>query len=210
MKRLSDKEKSAFYKYEVYREAGETLTIKVSPKPIPNLPDLYVRDEESDITGTLVFTGQPDYRKEHRHLSSRPDTPKNTGKVYEFVFFPTNNHIHVSEEVMTNFRAAYFDFDNPNNQSIDWKYWKNRLESHQKIPVFYRPNKDLVKEQKGPIKDMGLSYLYKITYKHSAKELIQTYQNNHCTDFSEAVWGYTNDTDALKRQNTSLPCDGNS
>ncbi|MEM6767952.1 MAG: TIGR03986 family CRISPR-associated RAMP protein, partial [Bacteroidota bacterium] len=198
---LKKSQKSAKYKYDAYLQSGEGLDIRVTPSPKPNLPTLHVRDEDSDKGGRLVFTGQPGYREEFDRGDGKKKTPKNRGKVYEFIFFwkPENETYEVKEDIFDNFRAAYFDMDNQNNQSDDWKYWKEKLYNYEEIPVFFRLNKSSQKELKGPIKDIGLSYLYKITYEHSAAELIQKFQKNSTArDLSEAIWGFVDEENSLK------------
>lgn len=136
-------------------------------------------DEEGSIEGRIVVTGQPSDKKKK-----------------EFVFTESDNWKPVAEEVIKNFFFAYYDHDR-NQQSDDWKHWKAELDKGNKVPVFYRRSE---KSEKGkaPIKDMGLSMLYKIVYDNSVAESINHYQKNHERDLAEAIFGYIDKEGGLK------------
>jgi hypothetical protein len=65
------------------------------------------------------------------------------------------------------------------------------LDAGEKIPVFFR-------EENREIKDLGLSMLYKITYKNSVVDAINHYQSENKLDLSEAIFGYVDKNSALK------------
>lgn len=136
-------------------------------------------------TGKLVFTGQPDF-------NSKSKTTGKNGKHYEFVFLAkTTPFEKVDEQVIKNFFFAYFDHDKPQQQE-DWKWRKPQLDGGEPIPVFFR--KDGAK-----IKDMGLSFLYKIIYKQSIKDAINNTQTNAASyDLAETIFGYAEKETALK------------
>lgn len=137
--------------------------------------------DDDGKTGTIVMTGQPGERRE----------PK--GKHLEFVFFASKNQPKsVSDQVIKNFFFAYYDHD-INQQKDDWEWRKPQLMNGEPIPVFFRKNSD------GSIKDMGLSFLYKITYEQSIIESINnTQKNNPSYDLAETIFGYTEGDNALK------------
>lgn len=151
----------------------------------------FVIDPAGESNGTIVFTGQPSKREE-----------PNKGKQYEFIFFD-KVYKEVSlgtnkESIITNFYHAYYDHDR-NQQGDDWKWRKSQLMNGEPIPVFFRLKDDKKDISLANIKDMGLSLLYKITYKHSVRELIRKTQGEKLKkDFAETLFGYATKTDALK------------
>jgi CRISPR-associated protein (TIGR03986 family) len=175
-KNLGDK--SAKMKYDLY--ADKDIVKKYQFRIDENRPNFCYIDSNGNLEGQIVFTGQP---------SARDDIQK-TGKHLEFVFTNAKNWILVSDEVINNFLFAYYDHDK-NKQSIDWQYWKSKLDKGVNIPVFFR-------KDKGAIKDIGLSMLYKIVYEKSVVESIQIPTQSKYSDFSDAIFGYINKDKALK------------
>jgi CRISPR-associated protein (TIGR03986 family) len=151
----------------------------------------FIVDPAGEYSGTIVFSGQPSKREE-----------PNKGKQYEFIFFD-KGYKEVSlgtdkESIITNFYHAYYDHDR-NQQGDDWKWRKSQLMNGEPIPVFFRLKDDKKDLSSANIKDMGLSLLYKITYKHSVRELIRKTQGEkRKKDFAETLFGYATKTDALK------------
>ena len=170
--------KSAAFKYKMYgtRSLRKRFTERILSDPLRHMHNIEVN---GPLEGTLVFTGQPSPRKE-------PVGQRASGKLYEFAFFDSKKEEVVDEKIIDNFFFAYYDHDQ-GNQSEDWKYWKSKLDNDEKlekIPVFFRRNDD------GTIRDMGLSFLYKIAYDHSIVEAIKLYQSEQGRDLSEAIFGY--------------------
>lgn len=133
------------------------------------------------FSGTIVFTGQPSER-----------VPENgEGKHLEFVFPDLGTKAKpISDHAIQNFFFAYYDHDK-NKQSLDWKYWKPKLDDGKKIPVFFR-------EVNGEVKDMGLSMLYKIANENSVIDAIKYYHGETKPDLSETIFGHVNKEKALK------------
>ena len=130
--------------------------------------------------GEIVMTGQPG----HRFFNERRNVWE--GKHLEFVFFQTGNSFEtVKDTIIQNFFFAYYDHDK-NAQKDDWKWRKPQLDDGKAIPVFFR------KDSSGKVIDMGLSYLYKITYNNSIKESIDKTQGKAQNfDLAETIFGYT-------------------
>ena len=144
----------------------------------------YSYDKTSSLFGTLVLTGQPSGRDEKKKIPS--------GKVYEFVFFEGKNKLVVSKEVMENFLFAYFDKRTTQpKESLDWKYWKEKLENGEKVPVFFQKNTN-------GLAHFGLSYLYKLPYKHSVSAGIPSIHKENRKDLAETMFGYIGEKEALK------------
>jgi len=144
----------------------------------------YGLDKTSSLFGTIVLTGQPSGRDEDRKIPS--------GKVYEFVFFEKKSDIKLREEVVANFMFAYFDGRKTEpKESPDWKYWKEKLDNGEKVPVFFQKNgKDIA--------HFGLSYLYKLPYKHSVKDGLPPMHTDERKDMAETMFGYIGKDEALK------------
>jgi CRISPR-associated protein (TIGR03986 family) len=181
---LTDKDKSAKSKCHKFPFKGiHRFTFSHNDVMRP----IYKLDPAGKKKGVIVLTGQPSVRRE-------PEGQKASGKHLEFIFFESKNKQEkVDESVIRNFFFAYHDHDK-NQQKDDWKWRSQQLKKGEKIPVFFRRTED----GKG-IKDMGLSYLYKITYNYSVLESISNYQGDVSNpDLSECVFGYTNGLESLK------------
>ena len=141
---------------------------------------------EKGAKGTIVFSGQASIRKE-------PEGQIPSGKHLEFVFFESKDDpFLLDESVIKNFFFAYYDQE-ITQQKDDWKWRKPQLDKGDKIPVFFRENND------GSIKDMGLSLLYKITYKNSIQDAINNQQKDSAAlDLAETIFGYSDDKTSLK------------
>ena len=179
----NEQHKTAKFKYDMFgKQNSLSNNFERTYPEKENKADLrkFFRIEQtSDKRGEIVFTGQAGPRKE-------PDGDKPSGKLYEFIFFDTNKEPEiVDDKVIENFFFAYFDHDK-NQQSEDWKERKKQLDKGDRIPVFFR------REGK-EIKDMGLSFLYKITYENSVKDLLSDDHIKHEPDFAETIFGYIND-----------------
>lgn len=185
----TDKDKSAYEKnrrfsfekegHRFEEDYGDELTGKV------------YKLSGSGNPGTIVLTGQSSSRNEPKH-------GKSSGKYLEFIFWSVKEEaVEVPQEVVDNFLFAYYDHDR-SQQKEDWKWWrKKELEAGKKIPVFYRTKKTGRNETE--FIDMGLTMLYKITYKNSVVDLINKQQKEADDyDLAEAIFGYTEIDKALK------------
>ena len=188
-----DYHKSAKYKYDNFGQLIENNTFDFQADD--NGRKLYNLGTEEQ--GTIVFTGQPDHNDCKTVIDKKGEKKKRCGKHFEFIFFDTNKKPEsVDNNVIKNFFFAYFDHDK-NSQSVDWKWRKEQLDNGQKIPVFFR-------KENGKIKDIGLSFLYKITYNNSVKDLLSEEHKRHEPDFAETIFGYIDEQtkQALKAECT--------
>lgn len=134
----------------------------------------------SGDSGTIVLTGQIN----RKHL--------------EFIFWSVKEEcVEVPQDVVDNFLFAYYDHDTKKSKDSDWDWRKKELDAGKKIPVFYRTKKTGRNETE--FIDMGLTMLYKITYKNSVIDLINKHQKEADSyDLAEAIFGYTEIDKALK------------
>lgn len=167
--------KTAVYKYKLleninlhglkFSEIGKRRKVKVD-------------EENGNIVGSIIMTGQPG-------LYKYPRPEKNVGgdKFYEFVF-PEKiiKSIPIDEEIYRQYSLMYSD-------SNDWKYWKKKGKG---IPVFFRLNSN------GTVKDFGLAFLYKLPYEKTVAECAVQISKQPCHDMSDCIFGYTSDKDSLK------------
>ena len=186
----SEEHKSAKFKYEKFgnnERATGFVPAKYGKDNSVDVRKFFKVDPYSNKKGTLVFAGQAGPRNEQ-------EGKKPSGKIHEFVFFENNSEaFEISEDTIKNFFFAYFNHDR-NRQSIDWKYWKKKLDDKEEIPVFFRYQD----EKKQTIKDIGLSYLYKIIYNHSVLDAIPNNHKSDNRDFTETLFGYINKVESLK------------
>jgi len=163
----TDEWKMARKKYELFR--GNLINRFNVNKKI-------CRIDKSGKEGILVFTGQPSNKKK-----------------YEFVFFLKENPQKIEvTDLMDDFRKGYFEGRDTNpKESKDWKYWREKLEKGEKVPVFFT-------KEGNRVKHFGLSFLYKVPYKFSVKECISKEHKKDGYDLAETIFGRVKDKDALK------------
>lgn len=177
----SDYEKSAQKKYALFgsnnRNQRFTFDREDAGRRILTL------DPNSNLEGTLVFTGQPGFRQQKNG--------KWSGHHLEFIFFKGNETDRtVPERVMEDFFFAYFEQDKT-KWSKDWEVWREKLAKKEEIPVFFHKDGN-------DIKSLGLSYLYKLPYNNSVLDAITYHQGKGNPDLSEAIFGHVDKNNALK------------
>lgn len=175
----NEEHKSAKFKYSKYDKVG-------AAKKIWGFKPTGARGftkSDSGKQGIIVFTGQPSPRVPAMGRQS------GKGKGSEFIFWETPIHdYNVDEDVIKNFKFAYFEHDK-NNRSIDWKYWRVKLENEEPIPVFFQLDKAQTK-----VIHLGLSYLYKLPYDNSVGDFIDKTQGSRKErlskmDLAECIFG---------------------
>jgi CRISPR-associated protein (TIGR03986 family) len=183
-----DDQKSAKFKYEKYSNVLDKA-YRFSCN-IDSAKKIICSFSKEGKAGRIVFTGQPSYNK----LSSKE---QRKGKHYEFVFFRKENAREFSfdgnDAVIKNFKFAYFDHDKT-RWSDDWKVRRRQLENGEEIPVFFQMD-----DKKKSVIHLGLSYLYKLPYKHSIHEILSHTQKQDAVDLAETIFGNIRDKNrALK------------
>ena len=198
--RIAANKKSAKYKYSKFGPYDKAKFVKDDycfvkskeepPTPGKNMPEdryQFAPQSQPDLgtPGRLVFTGQPMPRNEYRDPAS--------GKYLEFIFFKSNLGIklEVSEEVMEDFKFAYFDHRPEKSQSDDYKWRKKQLadENENPIPVFFKA-KGFSNGRPVGVQHLGLSYLYKLPYDYSVEESIKNFQKcANLPDLADAIFG---------------------
>jgi len=167
--------KTAEFKYQLFDDIDLPTTF--THKKNDNGRDIYIVGD--DKKGQIVFTGQPSKRKEGKEPS---------GKIYEFIFFESKAEIEVEKNIFENFLFAYFDKRTTQpKESLDWKYWKEKLNKKEKVPVFFQKDSD------GKVKHFGLSYLYKLPYNYSIKNAIESISKDYFNsrlDLAQTIFGY--------------------
>lgn len=187
-----DDNKTAKYKYYLLKEKEIKLPQTFSHVKNDNGRDIYIFGDEKK--GTVVFTGQS---------SGRVEGVEPEGKIYEFIFFKSKKEHELEKKdgtypLLENFKFAYFDGRKTQpKESTDWKYWKEKLNKGEKIPVFFQ------KDTKDNIEHFGLSYLYKLPYKYSIKNAIESVSKDHFdsrADLAQTIFGYIDEDEkkALK------------
>ncbi|HHB93686.1 MAG TPA: TIGR03986 family CRISPR-associated RAMP protein, partial [Campylobacterales bacterium] len=168
--------KTAKYKYSMLEDIK--LPVSFSHKKNHNGKEIYIVGTQK--SGKVVLTGQSSGRKEGKNAN---------GKIYEFIFFESNKKtLTLDEEVFENFKFAYFDGRKTQpTESIDWGFWKEKLENGEDVPVFFQ------KDNNGKVEHFGLSYLYKLPYKYSIKNAIESISKEHFdkrSDLAQTIFGF--------------------
>jgi len=177
----NDNLKTARKKYELFGNNDLKQHFTFDVQLSDGFKSIYnITNNEDDIKGTLVFTGQPSRRQYN------DEEDKWEGKFYEFIFWKPNKKVELNENDIRikNFKTAYYDGD-PANESPDWKYFKQKLNNGEKIPVFIT-----VKDDK--IEHFGLSMLYKLPYKKSIGEILGKEHLKKDKDLAETIFGFIN------------------
>lgn len=126
--------------------------------------------KHGSIKGEIVVTGQPGERKGRK------------GKWYEFVF-PEKTHYtdkdikRIKEDVYDN-----FIFINKNEESENWKMWKDQMDRGDKVPVFFTI-------ENGEIRDLGFSYMYKRPYDYKISDCVPEDHFSDEMDMAECIFG---------------------
>ncbi len=186
---ISNKElayqKSAKFKYDKAKEKYlNTYSFNID-NPNHFEKELLNFDDNGSIRGKVVFTGQPGKR-------FKANNGRWTGHFYEFIFpeNSTNKELTIDKKVIDNFLFAYYEQDK-NQWSVDWDYWRTKLNNGEEIPVFFS-------EENGKVKHFGLSYLYKLPYNYSVHDSILKTQGNNSAnelDFASCLFGYSRKID---------------
>lgn len=137
---------------------------------------------DGPITGTIVFTGQPDKAAwEGRRVGS--------GKFYDFVFVDYENR--EVNHPLTNSKFKNYEFIYA--ESEDWTEWKKELDGDG-IPVFFR------KKESGEIKDFGLAQLYRLPYEKTPYEIERARYEKEAgaLDMADCIFGYVDGQKALR------------
>lgn len=130
--------------------------------------------ENEGLKGTIVLTGQPDYR----------DDMKQKGKFHEFVFLQPTKDAHSYRLNIYEEGGKYEDFCFIYKDSSDWGFWKSKMDRGEKVPVFFLPNRD-----KTGIEHIGLSYMYKLPFPKRINEFIYENHKKHNFDLSDCIFG---------------------
>jgi CRISPR-associated protein (TIGR03986 family) len=181
-------EKTSEYKYNLIGGNPKRIKVSKSYKSATNAKydsRLFCKYQQDGDEGTLVVTGQPTARE---NTGEQGD-----GKGFEFIFFDKKKDIILDDKSMKDFLFAYFDKRTTQpKESPDWNYWKEKLYKGEKVPVFFQKNGS-------KIAHFGLSYLYKLPYKHSIKDgIFKEHITNDDLDMAQSIFGYINKKDALK------------
>lgn len=192
-----DTEKAAHRKYQMFEEQHRDAWFRQSKDFVHLMDDAGRKiyevaglggDDETTFLGQIVMTGQPGPRKQF--LDKKSNELKWTGKQYEFIFwdFGRPYDIVVDEQVVENFKFAYFD-DTPKEQSVDYKWRSKQLENDEEIPVFWK--RGVSQDGQPTVEHFGLSYLYKLPYNNTVEESIRSYQKKSAeeVDLADAIFG---------------------
>ncbi|MGM9740543.1 MAG: TIGR03986 family CRISPR-associated RAMP protein [Candidatus Cryptobacteroides sp.] len=121
-------------------------------------------DPEGDITGDIILTGSSS--------QWNAEGPKK-GKYYEFVFPDVvEEEYNITEEKFNEYKFIYSD----NNT------FKDAASLEKGIPVFFRL-------ENGEVKDLGLTFLYKLPYANTPYDLLGVEHKSNKYDLAETIFG---------------------
>jgi CRISPR-associated protein (TIGR03986 family) len=125
--------------------------------------------------GTLVITGQ----SQNRHQNSEG---RWTGKFFEFIFFKPQRRLCVENDVIEDFLTIH-------KNNYDYKtLWKDRLNSGEKIPVFFMKDGNRVSA-------IGLAYMFRYPTANFIKGAIPAELQSSChKDLAECMFGTESET----------------
>ncbi|MBT0822066.1 TIGR03986 family type III CRISPR-associated RAMP protein [Campylobacter lari] len=164
--------------FDLKAHFGENIARKIQKSKTAHDKYSLIKNRENLLThkGLIVFTGT-------------------TGRKTREFLFPNQGGVsyELSKEVIKTFKQAYY-IDTV-NESLDWRYWSDKFEHGEKIPVFFQ------KDSTGNIMHFGLSMLYKLPYEKSTLDLLKQTQINYDDDkldMVERIFGYVKKDEALK------------
>jgi len=178
-----ERKKSSLYKYDMVKEKNLIYKFRELPKNNSNSVDkriMVVRDENGNLEGTIVFTGQPGVRKNSVKNAEGDIIQKGTGKLYEFVFSTKCEKVFTLD--IDEKEGVYDDFCFIYNQSEEWFHWRKKIEKGESIPIFFS-------EKDGTILHIGLSYLYKLPYLNRVKNCLPKQHSESKADLSDCIFG---------------------
>lgn len=193
--KIKDENKSATYKYGLIDSTKilktyKFTTFRISESTVDKRMGSKF-DNNGDVAGRIVFTGQPGPRKPgykfFNHKAGKEVIRNSTGKFWEFVFPEEEIYSYTlnwNDEMMEDFKFIYKD-------STDWSYWKNKLEKGEQIPVFLCVENDVVKS-------IGLSYLYKLPFDKRMNEMLPKDHQMNKLDLAACIFGDINGNMALR------------
>jgi CRISPR-associated protein (TIGR03986 family) len=190
----ADENRTAFYKINLAKNKdlkGNFIELPLNPE---NALDKRIKvkfDDNGNLKGTIVFTGQPSARKDKGDIDRNGyETLKGTGKCYEFVFPDSTSNAPFTIDINEEFNL-FKDFCFVHKDSIDWKYWKQKFEKGDAVPVFFSLSKS-------ELLHFGLSYLYKLPFKNRIKDFLPKTHTDTRPDLSECVFGKISRNEASK------------
>ena len=185
---IRDANRTGEYKYEKCPDILSSTYNFSEYKIYPNSQAVDKRigvyfNEQGNISGKIVFSGQPGNRKERKGNITA------SGKFFEFVFKDVDSpHVYrldVKSELFKDFEFIYKD-------STDWSFWKKEAKIHgRSIPVFFK-----IENQQ--IHSIGLSYLYKLPYDKRVKDFLNEVHKKKDYDLSECIFGEISSEQSLK------------
>jgi CRISPR-associated protein (TIGR03986 family) len=180
-------------KYKIEKAEGKKIAVRYDEFEMNSVNAVDKRviakvSTNGKYEGTIVLTGQPSARKDRALYPDKTVKHKGSGKCYEFVF-PSQNlgivkKFDLGDELYNDFCFIYKD-------SEDWKYWKNKLDNKEAVPIFFSlANSELI--------HFGLSYLYKLPYKKRTKDCLPDNHKIAKMDLSECIFGTAQESNPLK------------
>lgn len=190
-KNAKDKYEDKIVKHITLENTFSKFQKKISKDSPLTLP--MAKKEPLGMKGKLVFSGQPSQRKEDMRDIDLDKKFKSSGKTREFVFFddPDPKTLFVKKDQQKDFKFIY-GHDDPNNLSPDWGYWRDKLKNGKKTPVFFS------EDNSGNLMHFGLSYMYKLPFKHKISDLNPIKSYTVGRDLAETMFGYAEKEDAIK------------
>lgn len=190
----ADENRTALYKINLAREKelnGSFIELPLNPN---NPVDKRIKvkfEEDGSFKGTIVLTGQPSARKDIGDIDSRGRTIlKGEGKCFEFVFSKSTEGepflLDIDDET-----GLYNDFCFVYKDSVDWDYWRKKMDEGNPVPIFFSLKND-------KLQHFGLSYLYKLPFKNRIKEFLPFEHKKLDDDLCECIFGKTGSKKSIK------------
>ena len=176
--------KTAAFKYALLRSLGKEIRLDNRYFSYGE-KDTMVPDEDGDFKGTIVLTGQPDKKRNW----GKPNRRMGEGKWKEFIFPSEIDHeLELDEDLFDRYKSLYQD-------SPDWSLKIKDIDTVG-MPIFLR-------EDKNGLVDFGLTFMYKVPYKHVPQDLIpgkdsQNEDDEYFPDLAECMFGYTSKKESLR------------
>lgn len=187
---------SAVDKYTRYRGAIANVPFSVSSQRIhshKNGSIKIVYDKvntlgEGSLTGNLVFTGQPNYKK---HM--------------EFIFYDECLYNIDVTNLKKDFEFIHSD-PSSGKPNPEWEFWREKLERGERVPVFYLTAQGEAASGTSFPESMGLAMMYRLPYALTIGDAVRETNPIHFPrntdefkpDMADLIFGYCQNGKALR------------
>lgn len=146
-----------------------------------------------NVSGTVVFTGQPSQWSPNRPGRPGGGQPKH----HDFVFYGrlAGRSIPVGRDVMDGFEFVHGDgqerhsLNQRRGRNEEWEFWGNEFDEGRDVPVFF-----LMEEDGRTLRAFGLAMMFRLAYRRTTRDAVRNSQReldeSVRPDLAELIFGH--------------------